>query len=405
MINVYAPTEVEDTQTKQNFYSELRNAMLVKELKKFKPLLVGYFNAVIADGSCDGFKSIVGLNNPSASIRTTNENGRLLLEFCQEQNLRIANSQFKTKNIHRNTHTLPDGTMRRLDYILVGTQLLKLMKHCRVYNKPTNSWKQAIGTDHNMLISVLCIPCNSKSLKRQLRKNETKKPRKRKWDVTNLRDDDACRSHYCDRLDSIFSEYTSNELNDASNARKVEREFALAKRYCMISNLRKGLEIKPSTLTSYFERHFKKRDDIEMPEELVHPERYPELFDDHKIVINSDPPGKEEIQSALKSFNNGKSYGTDRIPTEALKYGAFSQHLIIAIWLLLQSIWFSMKIPADWLKLSISCLHKKGNKQQAENYRALSVGSNISKILSKIVVTRLKESYEENISKAWVVLR
>lgn len=112
LINVYAPTEIEDTQTKQNFYSEVRKAMLVKELKKFKPLLVGDFNAVIADDSCDGFKSVLGLNNPYASIRTTNENGRLLLEFCQEHNLRIDNSQFKTKNIHRNTHTLPDGTVR-----------------------------------------------------------------------------------------------------------------------------------------------------------------------------------------------------------------------------------------------------------------------------------------------------
>lgn len=52
-----------------------------------------------------------------------------------------------------------------------------------------------------------------------------------------------------------------------------------------------------------------------MPEELVHPEKYQELFNDKKMDINLDPPDKEEIKSALKSFNNGKSYGTDKIPT------------------------------------------------------------------------------------------
>ena len=57
-----------------------------------------------------------------------------------------------------------------------------------------------------------------------------------------------------------------------------------------------------------------------------------------------------------------------------------------------------MTIPSDGLKLSITCLFKKGSKQLSSNYRALSVGDKISKILSKIIITRLKESYKVNIS-------
>ncbi|KXJ08925.1 hypothetical protein AC249_AIPGENE15244 [Exaiptasia diaphana] len=192
------------------------------------------------------------------------------------------------------------------------------------------------------------------------------------------------------------------ELNCASNSRKVEREFALSNKFNLLTIRRKNItEIKPSSLTNHFKDHFKKREEIEMPEELVHPEMNPELFNDQKLNINSNPPDKGEITSALKSFNNGKSYGTDNtIPTEAIKYGTSSNLLITAIWMLLQSIWITMTIPSEWLKLSINCIFKKGSKQLASNYRALSVGSNISKILSRIIVTRLKECYEENISNA-----
>ena len=57
-----------------------------------------------------------------------------------------------------------------------------------------------------------------------------------------------------------------------------------------------------------------------------------------------------------------------------------------------------MTIPSDWLKLSITCLFKKTSKQLGSNYRALPVRGNISKILSKIIIIQLKESYEVNIS-------
>ena len=44
-----------------------------------------------------------------------------------------------------------------------------------------------------------------------------------------------------------------------------------------------------------------------MPVKLVQPEMYSDLFNDQKIDINANPPDRENIKSALKSFNNGKS--------------------------------------------------------------------------------------------------
>ena len=49
--------------------------------------------------------------------------------------------------------------------------------------------------------------------------------------------------------------------------------------------------------------------------------------------------------------------------------------------------------------MSIVCLYKKGLKSLPENYRALSIGSNLSKILPRIILNRLNNSYECNISE------
>ena len=51
-----------------------------------------------------------------------------------------------------------------------------------------------------------------------------------------------------------------------------------------------------------------------------------------------------------------------------------------------------------WLHASITCLHKKGALGIARNYIGLSIGANMSRILAKIVINRLKEAYETNIS-------
>ncbi|MCP4258756.1 MAG: hypothetical protein GY774_14830 [Planctomycetes bacterium] len=44
--------------------------------------------------------------------------------------------------------------------------------------------------------------------------------------------------------------------------------------------------------------------------------------------------------------------------------------------------------------------HKKGIRSLASNYRGISIGTNMSRIMSKIIVARLKNAYERHISNA-----
>ena len=78
-----------------------------------------------------------------------------------------------------------------------------------------------------------------------------------------------------------------------------------------------------------------------------------------------------------------------------LRESSTAQVLTVLIFLIWQ-----IAIPKSWLVLNIVCLYKKGLKSLAENYRALSIGSNLSKLVPRIILNRLQDTYEHNISEA-----
>ena len=135
-----------------------------------------------------------------------------------------------------------------------------------------------------------------------------------------------------------------------------------------------------------------------MSPELVLPDQFSHLKDVEVTVIE-DPPTAEEIETVLKTFKNNKSAGTDKLKTEGLKYNS-SKELINALLMLFTMIWSYVSVPVFWLHATITCLHKKGPFNIAKNYRGLSIGANMSRILAKVILKRLKEAYEKNISDA-----
>ena len=63
-------------------------------------------------------------------------------------------------------------------------------------------------------------------------------------------------------------------------------------------------------------------------------------------------------------------------------------------------IWSTLKVPGKWLHAEVTCLFKKGSRLVASNYRGISIGTNMSRILSKIIIERLNTAYENNISNS-----
>ena len=99
----------------------------------------------------------------------------------------------------------------------------------------------------------------------------------------------------------------------------MEKEFYLAKSYSMHKQSPK-IDIAKEKLTKHFENHFSERV-LELPPELVNPNNF-EYLKDTPITVNEDPPTLEEIQEAVKTFKNNKSFGTDNVPPEGLKYSS-----------------------------------------------------------------------------------
>ena len=82
-----------------------------------------------------------------------------------------------------------------------------------------------------------------------------------------------------------------------------------------------------------------------------------------------------------------------------MKYNS-SNTLIACIVLLMSLIWSTLKVPGKWLHAEVTCLFKKGSRLVASNYRGISIGTNMSRILSKIIIERLNTAYENNISNS-----
>lgn len=109
--------------------------------------------------------------------------------------------------------------------------------------------------------------------------------------------------------------------------------------------------------------------------------------------VNVPEPTLEEVLQAIKSFKNGKAPGESTITMDMLKHGGKSlQEYLYGIIL---KIWKTEKIPNDWKEAVVIPLHKKGDKMECKNYRGISLLETSYKVLSKILLNRLKVFVEE----------
>jgi hypothetical protein len=103
---------------------------------------------------------------------------------------------------------------------------------------------------------------------------------------------------------------------------------------------------------------------------------------------------KESIAKALNNLKIGKAPGIDDIPNEFLKYGG--DIMIKSLSDLFTCISDFEMIPDDWCKGIIKPLHKSGSIYDLDNYRGITLTSNVNKVFSKIMETLILDSLESN---------
>eukprot|EP00745_Piridium_sociabile_P019023 TRINITY_DN2876_c1_g1_i4.p1 TRINITY_DN2876_c1_g1~~TRINITY_DN2876_c1_g1_i4.p1 ORF type:complete len:404 (+),score=105.74 TRINITY_DN2876_c1_g1_i4:2-1213(+) len=106
---------------------------------------------------------------------------------------------------------------------------------------------------------------------------------------------------------------------------------------------------------------------------------------------------REEVEAAIRSLKNGKAAGTDNIPAELIKHGGEAVTDILTR--ICNLIWQTGEWPTTWTQSLIVTLPKKGNLQQCQNYRTISLISHASKVMLKVILNRLKPQAEEIIAE------
>ena len=96
-------------------------------------------------------------------------------------------------------------------------------------------------------------------------------------------------------------------------------------------------------------------------------------------------------------MKKGKSAGVDKIPGELVQAGG--EDGIAALTAIYNTIWQTGEWPTPWTQSLVITLSKKGNLQQCQNYRTISLISHPSKVILKIMLNRLKPQAEKIIAE------
>ena len=106
------------------------------------------------------------------------------------------------------------------------------------------------------------------------------------------------------------------------------------------------------------------------------------------------PTGPEEVYRVIMALKNKKSVGFDEIPVVLLKEVA--EHIALPLTHVINLAFTTGTFP-DRLKLAlIKPIHKRGEKSEFGNYLPISLLSNVSKVVEKIINSRLLSFFEKN---------
>ena len=96
-----------------------------------------------------------------------------------------------------------------------------------------------------------------------------------------------------------------------------------------------------------------------------------------------------EVKWALGSITTNKASGGDGIPVELFQI--LKDDAVKVLHSICQQIWKTQQWPQDWKRLVFIPIPKKGNVKQCSNYRTIALISHASKVMFKILQSRLQQ--------------
>ena len=100
-----------------------------------------------------------------------------------------------------------------------------------------------------------------------------------------------------------------------------------------------------------------------------------------------DPITEQEVSQAIRNMKHGKASGIDEICGDFLKY--VENVVVLFLTQLISKIYKASLFPAVWSKLVIVPIFKKGDDDNPDNYRRISLLSIVGKVFTAILNNRL----------------
>ncbi|KAL6491468.1 hypothetical protein MHYP_G00018130 [Metynnis hypsauchen] len=421
IIQCYAPTNAAEEEEKEDFYSSLQSLFDQTPRRDMK-IVMGDLNAKVGDNNT-GRELIMGRHG----VGTCNENGELFTDFCSFNDLVIGGTIYPYRRIHKTTWTSLDGkTDNQIDHFTIDRKWRRSKKeefNCEVRNKfetltdlveetVENHWAEIQKTWKTACTKVLGK--REREQKEWMSQETWKKietRRERKQEINRCQDQQ-------EKID-LRAQYREANREVKRSARRDKRQFVQGlteeaemaasqnnmKRLYDITHRLSGKNFNPTkpvkdkkgrTITSdagqrtRWVEHFEEI--LNRPPPQVAPDITPA---EEPLRVNTNSPTKAEIIKAIKSLKNGKAAGPDGIPPEALKADATTTAEIL--YPLLQKIWEQEKVPADWKLGYLVKLPKKGDLSQCGNWRGIMLLSIPSKVLTRIILERLKKALDQRL--------
>ena len=103
-----------------------------------------------------------------------------------------------------------------------------------------------------------------------------------------------------------------------------------------------------------------------------------------------------EVKWALESITTIKASGGDGIPVEPFQI--LKDDAVKVLHLICQQIWKTQQWPQDWKRSVFIPIPKKGNAKECSNYCTIALISRTSKVMLKILQTRLQQYVNHELS-------
>lgn len=166
ILNVYAPTEMAEEASKDQFYEDL-DEELSRIPKEDTIIVLGDLNAQI--GKEEYIKQVAGKHTVHDK---SNDNGQRLCNLAAENNLVISSTKYKHPKIHNITWLSPDNkTHNQIDHVLVTRRKQSSIRDVRTYRGA------CADSDHYMVVATI---------KQKIKNTKTNKMKQHKWNVDSL---------------------------------------------------------------------------------------------------------------------------------------------------------------------------------------------------------------------------